>query len=84
PVDAVAPQAAIYLTIKLDLKGKQTSDGRVLNTQADVTDFILSEAKLAIVPFTAFGADPQNPWYRLSVGTSHTEDITAMFLQLEK
>ncbi|MBN8836973.1 MAG: pyridoxal phosphate-dependent aminotransferase [Sphingobacteriia bacterium] len=83
-VDAVAPQAAIYLTIKIDLKGKQTVSGKLLCTQGDVTDFILSEAKLAIVPFLAFGGDQQNPWYRLSVGTSRIEDINAMFIQLEK
>ena len=37
PVDAVSPEAAIYLTIKFDLVGKKTADGQVLATQADVT-----------------------------------------------
>jgi aspartate aminotransferase len=81
-VDAVTPQAAIYLTIKLDLKGKTTPD-RELASQADVTDYILSEAKLAVVPFYAFGADRDSPWYRLSVGTSKTEEIPQMFAGLE-
>ncbi len=82
PVDAVAPQAAIYLTIKIDLKGLQAGD-KQLQTQADVTDYLLSEAKLAIVPFYAFGADRTSPWYRLSIGTCKKEEITEMLSTLE-
>ncbi|WP_371357813.1 hypothetical protein, partial [Salmonella sp. M127] len=40
-VDAVAPQAAIYLAIKLDLVGKRYANEQVLSTQADVTSYIL-------------------------------------------
>ncbi|MBL7761235.1 MAG: aminotransferase class I/II-fold pyridoxal phosphate-dependent enzyme [Sediminibacterium sp.] len=83
PVDAVAPQAAIYLTIQLNLTGKKTADGTVLATQSDVTSYILGEAKLAVVPFSAFGADAANPWYRLSVGTSVKEEIPEMLAKLE-
>lgn len=82
PVDAVAPQAAIYLTIKIDLKGLQAND-KQLETQADVTDYLLSEAKLAIVPFYAFGADRTSPWYRLSIGTCKKDEIAAMLGTLE-
>jgi aspartate aminotransferase len=81
-VDAIAPQAAIYLTIKLDLTGKAAGE-KILSTQADVTQYILSEAKLAVVPFYAFGADIRSPWYRLSVGTCKLEEINEMFLMLE-
>lgn len=83
PVDAITPQAAIYLTIKIDIVGKSI-DNTMLETQSDVTSYILSEAKLAVVPFYAFGADSQSPWYRLSVGTCHLEEIKSMFEQLEK
>lgn len=82
PVDAVAPQAAIYLTIKIDLKGLQAND-KLLETQADVTDYLLSEAKLAIVPFYAFGADRTSPWYRLSIGTCKKDEIAEMLGTLE-
>ncbi len=82
PVDAVAPQAAIYLTIKIDLKGMQAGD-KQLETQADVTEYLLSEAKLAIVPFYAFGADRTSPWYRLSIGTCKKEEISEMLGMLE-
>ena len=82
-VDSVTPQAAIYLTIKIDLVGKTTAEGTILETQADVTSYILSEAKLAVVPFSAFGGGSKSPWYRLSVGTSKKEEIPEMLLKLE-
>lgn len=84
PVDAVAPEAAIYLTIKIDGMGKKIADGTLLNTQADVTSFILKEAGLAIVPFYAFGAPNDSPWYRLSVGTCKKEEIDEMLAKLRK
>ena len=83
-VDAVAPQAAIYLTIKIDLVGKTTAEGKTLDTQMDVTSYILAEAKLAVVPFSAFGGGANNPWYRLSVGTSKKEEIPQMLEKLEE
>ena len=82
PVDAIAPQAAIYLTIKIDLVGKKTAEGIVLNNQGDVTEYILNEAKLAVVPFYAFGTDKSSPWYRLSVGTCKKEEVKEMFGKL--
>jgi aspartate aminotransferase len=83
-VDAVAPQAAIYLTVKLDLAGKKTKAGKVLQTQSDVTNYILNEAKVAIVPFSAFGSSDHSPWYRLSVGTCNKNEIAEVFTSLKK
>jgi len=82
PVDVIAPEAAIYLTIKIDLAGRKTQDGRLLKTQSDVTAYILNEARLAIVPFYAFGTSRSNPWYRLSVGTCKIEEIEEMLGKL--
>jgi aspartate aminotransferase len=82
PVDCIAPQAALYLTIKLDLAGKH-ADGKRLEEQKDVTDYILGKAKLAIVPFYAFGAGRHSPWYRLSVGTCNKAEIPEMLALLE-
>jgi aspartate aminotransferase len=82
-VDAIAPQAAIYLTIKIDLIGKQTQAGKVLQQQNDVTDYLLSEAKLAIVPFSAFGADVNSAWYRVSVGVVKLDEIETVMYMLE-
>lgn len=81
-VDAVAPQAAIYLTIQINLVGKTTAAGKTLAAQTDVTQYILDEAKIAIVPFYAFGAGKNSSWYRLSVGTCKTEEIDEMLEKL--
>lgn len=83
-VDAVIPQAAIYLTVKIDLAGKKTADGKILETQADVSSYILGEAKIAVVPFYAFGAGKNSPWYRLSVGTCKKEEIDDMLNSLRQ
>jgi aspartate aminotransferase len=83
-VDAITPQAAIYLTIQLNLTGKKTSNGKILKEQKEVTNFILNEAKLAVVPFYAFGASANSNWYRLSVGTCKKEQIEEMLDNLEK
>jgi aspartate aminotransferase len=83
-VDAIAPQAAIYLTVNFDLAGKSTADGRLLAQTRDVQNYLLTEAGLALVPFYAFGADDNSPWYRLSVGTARVEEIPAVFARLRK
>ena len=83
-VDVLAPEAAIYLTIKIDLAGKKTADGKLLEDQAGVTSYLLDEAQLAVVPFSAFGASKNSPWYRLSVGTCHLQDIEEMIKKLRE
>jgi aspartate aminotransferase len=82
-VVCIAPEAAIYLTIKVDAAGKKTADGKILETQSDVTAYILNEAGLAVVPFYAFGSSRNNPWYRLSVGTCKKEEIEEMIGRME-
>lgn len=81
-VDAIAPEAAIYLTIKIDLAGKQTREGKILANQGDVTAYVLNAAGLAVVPFYAFGADRNSAWYRLSVGTCKKNEIGEMIDKL--
>ena len=84
PIDCITPEAAIYLTVKIDLQGKKTDNGSVLETQAAVTSYLLDEASLALVPFYAFGAPANSPWYRLSVGTCKLEEIPVFLQKLEK
>lgn len=84
PVDAIEPQAAIYLTVQVNLVGKTTAGGKLLSEQAEVTAYLLDEAKLAIVPFTAFGAGKNNNWYRISVGCCKKEDIAHVMDNLRK
>lgn len=78
PVDAIAPQAAIYLTISVNAAGMTASNGYVLEQQKDVTGYLLNEAGLALVPFYAFGASKDSSWYRLSIGACKKEEIDAM------
>ncbi|MGZ3866551.1 MAG: pyridoxal phosphate-dependent aminotransferase [Bacteroidia bacterium] len=81
-VNAIVPQAALYLTIQFALHGMKTADGKVLQTTKDVTKYILDEAKVAVVPFYAFGASEDSNWYRLSVGTCKAEDIEGVISNL--
>jgi len=83
PVDIIAPQAAIYLTIKFDFKGYK-HQGKELAHQSDVSDYLLNAAKLAVVPFASFGADKESPWYRMSIGTCKLDEVNEMFAALEQ
>jgi aspartate aminotransferase len=74
-VDAISPQAAIYLTVQFALHGQKRPDGQTLATTQDITRYLLEEAKLALVPFYAFGSPGTSSWYRLSIGTCKTEDV---------
>ncbi len=83
PIDCITPQAGIYLTIKLPLTGR-IANGKPLETQREVTEYLLNSARLAIVPFYAFGAGNDSPWYRLSVGTCVRSEIPQMLALLEQ
>jgi aspartate aminotransferase len=74
-VDSVAPMGAIYLTIKIDYTGKTTPDGTVLKNSADINFYLIKEAKIAFVPFSAFGTDDSVNWFRASVGACTLQDI---------
>jgi len=81
-VDAIAPQAAIYLTVKIDLKGYKTLNGDIITNTKEVTKYILDEGKVAIVPFYAFGSSEDSTWYRLSVGTCKIEEVHGIISNL--
>ena len=78
PVDVIPPQAALYLTVKIDLRGRQTPDGQLLQTGKDIYAYLLQEAAVALVPFYAFGLPDDSPWFRLSVGTVAEAEIPAI------
>ncbi len=77
-VDVIKPQAAIYLTVKFDIIGMETSKGELLENVSDVTKYLLDEGGIAIVPFYAFGTDKDSTWYRVSVGTCKEEEIDSI------
>lgn len=82
PVDAIAPQAAIYLTVQADLRGKRLPDDTLIETQEQATAYLLEAANLAMVPFGYFGADRNSSWYRISVGCCRESDIPAVIQSL--
>ncbi len=82
-VQAIAPQAAIYLTVRFDLKGCKTHTGKVLENTREITQYLLNEAGLALVPFHAFGASEDSTWFRLSVGTARLETLPDLFADLK-
>ena len=83
-IDSLEPQGAIYLTVKFGLHKLKTADGIMLHTTRDITHYLLNKAKLAIVPFYAFGSDDESEWYRLSVGTCKVEEIPDILRFLEQ
>jgi aspartate aminotransferase len=74
-VDSIEPMGAIYLTVKVDYAGKTTPSGDVLKTSTDINFYLIKEAKVALVPFSAFGTEEDVNWFRASVGASTLEDI---------
>ena len=81
-VDAIYPQAAIYLAVKINLVGK-SYNGVQFENQLAVTEYILNEAKLAMVPFSSFGAKADSSWYRISVGCVKKGDIIEVLQKLK-
>ncbi|MBN1633237.1 MAG: aminotransferase class I/II-fold pyridoxal phosphate-dependent enzyme [Ignavibacteria bacterium] len=82
-VNAIAPQAAIYLTVQIDLLGMVKPDGKKIEKTEDITGYILDDAKVGLVPFSAFGSLENPTWYRLSVGTCTMEDVDKVIENLE-
>ena len=74
-IDAIAPQAAIYLSVKINLKGKTTPEGKELQTDDDVHRYLLNDVGVGILPFSWFGADTHGEWYRISVGTCGQKEV---------
>jgi aspartate aminotransferase len=68
PVEVIAPQGAIYLSIRIALPGRTNEATRRL---------LLEKAGFALVPFQAFGLAEDSGWFRVSVGAVSLADIAA-------
>lgn len=68
PVNAIAPQGAIYLSVQFDLVDR-------FGTNEEIRKFLLNEAGFAVVPFQAFGLKREDGWFRLSAGAVSLRDI---------
>jgi aspartate aminotransferase len=84
PVDALAPEGAIYLSARFALAGRTAPDGTVLRTDEDVRAYLLNAAGVAVVPFQAFGVTEDTGWFRLSVGAVSPEVIGRMLPRLQQ
>lgn len=82
PVQAIQPQAAMYLTVQINLIGYTLPHGEIINTTSQITSFLLNHAGFAVVPFSAFGTDHDTCWYRISVGNCNVHEIPEMIGQL--
>ncbi|MDB4913439.1 MAG: aminotransferase class [Gemmatimonadetes bacterium] len=83
PVEVLAPEGAIYLSVRFALRGRHAPDGSRLDTDEDVRRYLLGAAGVAIVPFQAFGVTMDSGWFRLSVGAVSPEQIARMLPRLE-
>jgi aspartate aminotransferase len=67
PVNAIAPQGAIYLSVQFDLIER-------FGTNEAIRRFLLEQAGFAVVPFQAFGVKREDGWFRLSAGAVSVRD----------
>jgi len=77
PVDCLDPEGAIYLSAHFDLMGRAG-----IETDEDLRAFLLKEAGLGVVPFTAFGMPDGTGWLRVSVGTATPESVSGALERL--
>ncbi|WP_164017895.1 pyridoxal phosphate-dependent aminotransferase [Pyxidicoccus trucidator] len=78
PVQHIAPQGAIYLSVRFDLVGKGG-----LKTNDDIRKLLLEKASFAVVPFQAFGLAEDTGWFRLSVGATSVKEIEEALPRVE-
>ncbi len=83
-VESIKPMGALYLTIELDYLGKSKPDGTHIKDSSDLVYYLIEEAGVALVPFSAFGNSRNMPWFRASAGGLSLEEIKKMLPRLEK
>lgn len=82
-VESIEPMGALYLTIKLDYIGKTKPDGSKIENSSDLVFYLINEGGTALVPFSAFGDEKSEPWFRASVGGLSLDEIKMMLPKLE-
>jgi aspartate aminotransferase len=83
-IESIQPMGAMYLTIKLDYIGKKTEEGNLIENSSDLVFYLIKDAGVALVPFSAFGNAREMPWFRASVGGLSLNEIKEMLPRLEK
>ena len=82
-VESIQPMGALYLTVKLDYIGKTKPDGSLVKDSSDLVFYLIEEAGIALVPFSAFGNSRNMPWFRASAGGVSLDEIKNMLPRLE-
>lgn len=82
PVDCLRPQGAIYASVRFALHGGHTRAGETLRTDNDIRRYLLQAARLAVVPFDAFGAAEGQGWCRLSIGVTSVAELEELMPRL--
>ncbi|MEM6929815.1 MAG: aminotransferase class I/II-fold pyridoxal phosphate-dependent enzyme [Myxococcota bacterium] len=81
PVMALPPRGALYLSVRFDLMGR-TLHGAPLDDER-LGAWLLEEAGVAVVPFTAFGYPAGSGFVRFSVGAVSSADIDRALERIE-
>ena len=67
-ISCILPEGAFYAYPNVSgLIGKKTQNGKSLNNDAEIVEWLLESAEVAAVPGVAFGLEP---YFRLSYATS--------------
>lgn len=78
PVSDIAPQGAIYLSVRFDLIGRKG-----IRSNEDIRKLLLERAGFAMVPFQAFGLQDETGWFRCSVGAVSESEIREVLPRVE-
>jgi aspartate aminotransferase len=88
PVEAVAPEGTLYLSVRFDLFGRTVGSGNdgdvpiTVRTNEDIRRLLLRGAGIAAVPFQAFGLEREDGWFRLSIGAVSMKAIEEGMIRL--
>jgi len=75
-IEFIPPQGAFYLFAKVSgYFGKKAKEGRLIQNSLDFAEYLLDEAKVAVVPGIAFGEDE---FIRISYATSEENLLIAV------
>ena len=67
-ISCILPEGAFYAYPNVSgLIGKETQNGKILNNDAEIVEWLLESAEVAAVPGVAFGLEP---YFRVSYATS--------------
>lgn len=75
-IECRVPEGAFYTFASCaGLLGRKTGDGRMIATDSDFCNYLLTDANVAVVPGSAFGL---SPFFRISYATSEAELTEAL------